>query len=505
MIKTTKSICPECHDVLEATLYEEDGQIIIKKECLIHGLYEDVYWSDYKEYVRVQEYSVIGEGISNPMTKIVDGCPYDCGLCPSHKSHTALAIIDVTNRCNLRCPICFAIAATTKYVYEPTKDQIKDMLVTLRKMKPVPAKGLQFSGGEPTVRDDLPDLVRMAKKLGFDHVEVNTNGIKLSESVEYCREMKKAGVSSFYLSFDGVTPEPYIIARGSNLLPMKLKAIENIRQAEYDSSVLVPTVVKGVNDHQLGDIIKFAVENFDVIRCVNFQPVSITGRIAFQKRKEMRITIPECTKLIEEQTSGQIKASDFYPVSCVVPVSRAVGAVKGKRYLDFTAHEHCGMATFAFVEDGRLVPFTHYANVEKFLSKMSDVYNDASKGSKTKAKFEMLRALSHMKFGLTRKFTSSVLKDGTYKALGLLMRKMLMIGMMHFMDGYNFDLERTERCCIHFAVPGGKVIPFCTMNAIHRKRVEEENSVPLEEWLKTHKKTPIYRPEEKTQIIMKTS
>jgi len=500
VLKKTKSICPKCHDLLDATIYEEKGQVLIKKECPVHGIFEDVYWSDYKEYVRAQKYSVTGEGIENPMTEVADGCPYDCGLCSNHKSQTGLAIIDVTNRCNLRCPICFAIAATSGYVYEPTKEQIREMFVTLRNIKPVPAKAVQFSGGEPTIRDDLPELVQMAKEIGINHVEVNTNGIKLAESVDYCRKMKEVGVSSFYLSFDGVTPEPYIATRGLNLLPVKLKAIDNIRTANYDSSVLVPTVVKGVNDHQLGDIIRFAAENSDVIRCVNFQPVSITGRIAHKKRKEMRITIPECVELIEKQTDGQIEKSDFYPVPCVVPVSRAVSAIKGKRYLDFTAHEHCGMATFTFVEGDKLTPLTHYGDVEKFLSKMQEVYEAASNGSTLKAKVEMLQALRYMKFGLTREITGAVLREGTYKALGKLMRKMLMIGMMHFMDGYNFDVERAEKCCIHFAVPNGKVIPFCTMNTLHRKRIEEENSVPIKEWNKTHDRTPIFRPQNKMKI-----
>ena len=125
-------------------------------------------------------------------------------------------------------------------------------------------------------------------------------------------------------------------------------AIENLREAKCDSVVLVPTIVKGVNDDQMGDIIKFASKNFDVIRCVNFQPVSITGRIDIEKRKAMRITIPDCLKLIEEQTDGQIKTSDFYPIPVVVPVAKAIGALKETKYSEFTVHEHCGMATFVF-------------------------------------------------------------------------------------------------------------------------------------------------------------
>lgn len=491
VIKKTRSICPECFKVLDATIHEENGQVLIKKECPQHGSFEDVYWSSYDEYVRAQKYAVIGEGVENPMTKTVRGHPFDCGLCPEHKSHVALAIIDVTNRCNLRCPICFANAATAGYVYEPSKEQIRGMLKNLRKIAPVPTDALQFSGGEPTVREDLPDLIRMAKEVGIKHVEINTNGIRLAESVGYCRELLDAGTSTIYLSFDGVTPEPYLVARGRDLLQTKLRVIENCREAGLDSIVLVPTVVRGVNDDQLGAIIKLAAQNSDVVRCVNFQPVSVTGRIDRGKRQEMRITIPDCVRLIEEQTEGQIKVEDFYPVPSVVPISRAVGALKGKRYVEFTAHEHCGVATFFFVKEGKLVPITHYVDIDKFLGAMNKVYEDATKGSKTKAKLRMLLALRHAKFGMLRRLVGSVLREGTYKALGRLINEMVMVGMMHFQDPYNFDLERVERCCIQYAVPDGRIIPFCTMNTIYRPQIEKQMSVPIREWQKMRKEAAV--------------
>lgn len=486
-LKSTRSICPECFKVVDATIYEKDGKVLITKECLEHGIFEDIYWSSYDEYVRAQKYAIVGEGIENPMTECLKGHPFDCGLCPNHKSHVALAIIDITNRCNLRCPICFANAAVTGYVYEPSQEQIQEMLYNLRQIQPVPATALQFSGGEPTIREDLPNLVKMAKSAGFEHIEINTNGIRLAESPELCHKLIEAGMSTIYLQFDGVTSEPYIITRGLDLLETKLKAIENCRKAGLDSMVLVPTVVKGVNENQMGEIINFALKNFDVIRCINFQPVSITGRIDQEKRKEMRITIPDCLKLIEDQTNNQIRASDFYPVSTVVPVARAVGALKRKEYVEFTAHEHCGMATFVFVEDGVPVPITRNINVDKFIESLKQVYETASKGSQTKAKLRMLASLRHVEFGLVQQLIDPLLKEGTYNALGNLTRRMIMIGMMHFQDLWNFDLERVERCPIHYAVPDGRVIPFCTMNTIYRQEIEEKYGVPIKEW--SRKKT----------------
>ena len=485
VLKMTRSICPECFKILDATIYEEEGKVYIQKECPEHGSVVDLYWSDANEYRRAQKYAVIGEGVENPQTKTIHNHPFDCGLCPNHKSSTSLAIIDVTNRCNLKCPICFANAAAAGYVYEPTKEQISKMLEAIRNMKPYPATALQLSGGEPTVREDLPEIVKMAKTAGFDHVEVNSNGIKLAESVDYCRSLLEAGVSTIYLQFDSVKPEVYITTRGQDLFETKLRALDNCRKAGLDSIVLVPTIVRGVNDDQLGAILEFASKNFDIIRCVNFQPVSITGRIDYEKRKEMRITIPDCMKLIQEQTGGQIKTTDFYPIPVVVPVSRAVGALKDKIYAEFTVHEHCGMATFLFIENNKLVPITRYVNVDKFMASLDKVYEKASKGNKKSAKVQMLSSsLRYVDYKLLKQLAGSVLNEASYDALGNFMRNILMVGMMHFQDAYNFDLERLERCGIHYAVPDGRLIPFCAMNTIYRTKIEKEYSAPTNQWRK---------------------
>jgi uncharacterized radical SAM superfamily Fe-S cluster-containing enzyme len=486
-IKSTRSICPECLKALDATIFEEDGKVFIKKECPEHGAFQELYWSDYDQYVRAEKFRYDGEGIENPRTQTIKNCPLDCGICPEHKSHTALAIIDITNRCNLKCPVCFANAAAAGYVYEPTKEQVVGMLENLRATKPVPATALQFSGGEPTIRNDLFDFVRKAKELGFRHVEINTNGLRISQSVEYAKELRAAGVSTVYLQFDGLTPDVYKFIRGLDLIDIKMKALENLKQAGFQSVVLVVTLVKDVNDTQLGDIIKFAAKNFDVIRCVNVQPVSLCGRLPPQEREKMRITIPDFMRLVEEQTRGDIKVSDFYPVPVVVPVSKAVGALKDKRYVEFTAHPHCGMATFVFVEDGKLKPVTRYGNIEKFRSSLEKVYLDASKGSKSKAKLRLVGSARHIKFSFLRKYVLRVLMEGDYQSLGDFARSALMISSMHFMDPYNFDLERVQRCVIHYAVPDGRIIPFCTMNSIHRPEVEKKLGVPLKEWQSKHK------------------
>ena len=464
----------------------------IKKTCPEHGEYTELYWSDYDQYKRAETFRHDGTGLNNPRTRTEKGCPNDCGVCPQHKSHTVLAIIDVTNRCNLRCPVCFANAAASGVVYEPTREEIRGMLENLRRNDPVPAVALQFSGGEPTVRKDLPDLVRMAKELGFRHVEVNTNGVVFSQDLDFVKSLAEAGLSTVYLQFDGLTSDVYKFTRGKDLLDVKMKALENCRKAGLDSIVLVVTLVKGVNDHQIGDIIKFAVQNFDIVRCINVQPVSICGRIPQEEREKMRITIPDFMKLCEEKTEGKIKVSDFYPVPTVVPVSEAVGALQHKRYVEFTTHPHCGMATYFFVENGEIIPITRYGNVPKFIGTMQKVYDTASKGHITRAKLYLfVGTFRHVKFGFLRKYILPVLRSGSYDALGQLQGKSILLSSMHFMDPYNFDLERAQRCCIHYAIPDGRIIPFCTMNSLHRREIEKRLGVPLKDWQKKHKTTAV--------------
>ncbi len=156
-IKETKSLCPECLKVLPATIFEDKNKVYIKKTCNEHGEFTDLYWGNYEQYVRAQSFEELGTKLNNPRTKKSKGCPYDCGICQEHKSETVLAIIDITNRCNLRCPICFAHAGAAGYLYEPTKEEIRGMMENFLSNRPVPPPALQFSGGEPTVRDDLPE------------------------------------------------------------------------------------------------------------------------------------------------------------------------------------------------------------------------------------------------------------------------------------------------------------------------------------------------------------
>ncbi|MFX1368987.1 MAG: tetraether lipid synthase Tes [Promethearchaeota archaeon] len=495
---STQSICPECFlnsnevNVIDAELFEEDGKVMYRKNCSLHGEFIDVYWGDAEMFKKASKWWFKSIGLDNPRTESSKGCPEDCGQCPEHKSHTALALLDVTNRCNLRCPICFAVAAEGGSVYEPTPEEVLDMMKNLRANEPVPAPALQFAGGEPTVSKHLPQYVKWAKELGFRHVQIASNGIRIGKSKEYFQELRDAGLSTVYMQFDGVKPGPYIEARGSNLLPIKLQAIQNAREIGMESLVLVPTVVRGVNDDQVGEIVEFAVKNNDVIRCVNFQPVSITGRIDHDARKEMRITIPDVIHLIEKQTGGKIPADVWYPVPAMMPVGRALGLMKGSPELELSTHFACGMSTFIWInDDGSYEPITNLIDVDKFLNILTDIanlYAEQKTGASKRAKAKLAGSVRHIKRkGIIKDLLGAFLNRGDYESLAKFMRRIIMIGLMHFQDPYNLDLERIQHCDVNYAVPDGRIIPFCTMNTIHRSRVEEKFSQPIEQWRERHK------------------
>ncbi len=490
VIRKTASLCPECLKLLQAEIFERGGKVWIRKECPEHGKFEDLYWGDYEMYKRAEKFAMDGRGVSNPNVK-KDGieCPFDCGLCSLHKSHTALGNIAVTNRCDLNCWYCFFFAEKAGYVYEPSLGQIREMLKSLRNEKPVPCNAIQITGGEPSLRKDLLDIIRMAKEEGFEHVQLNTNGIRLSQDPELVRNVRKAGVNTIYLSFDGMTPE-------SN--PKNHWEIPNILKNCRDASVgvvLVPTVIKGVNDHEIGEMIRFGFRNIDVVRAVNYQPVSLVGMMPRKERDKHRITIPDTIQNIQDQTDGQILKEDFYPVPTIMPFSRLVEAWLKKPQYELSSHFACGMATYVFQVDGRMLPITRFLDVDGLMEYMKEKTTELEQGkNKYMIGLNMLRKIGSFVdkekqpkgFSIAKMIFNAIVKHD-YNALGKFHEKSLFIGMMHFQDLYNYDIERVKRCCIHYAMPGGKIIPFCTFNVIpqmYRDKGQKEQGINIPEWEK---------------------
>lgn len=499
--KTTESLCPECLAIVTATMREEDGKVVMEKSCPKHGRFKDIVWSDAEMYKRVEKWAKDGVGVKNPAIPKAKQCPFDCGLCDLHLSHTALANVDLTNRCNLRCPICFANANQAGYVYEPDYDTIVKMLKMLRDQKPVPCPAVQFSGGEPTVHPRFFDIIKVAREMGFAQVQAATNGIEFAKSLEFCRRTTEAGLNTLYLQFDGLRPEIYVRARGKDLLDVKKKVIENFRQLpNHPSVVLVPTIVKGVNDDQVWPILRYALENNDVVRGVNYQPVAFTGRITNEELAKGRYTLPDLAHDIEKQSEGKIKVSDWYPVPTVVAVSELVSAIAGRDMVTFTNHVHCGIATYLFVKDAdNIVPVTRFFDVDALFSELYELAKKArTRRVQLVTKLQAYRLLKkHVKkdqlpegmdiMGFL-KVLQRVFSEDTKKGLSKFSWRMMYVGAMHFQDSYNYDVERVKRCSIHYTTPDMKIIPFCAYNSgpVYRTEVEKKFSVPITEWRRKH-------------------
>ncbi|RZN38789.1 MAG: radical SAM protein [Methanophagales archaeon ANME-1-THS] len=455
-IRTTKSICPVCYHVIDASLYEENGAVYMEKRCAEHGAFKDLCWSDYQLYQQFESKDTRGAG-RREVTTATNGngeCPFACGLCPQHESSTVLGVIDVTMRCNLSCPTCFA-GSTSKgerHEKDPHFEHLKAIIDNFALN--TNAAGLQFSGGEPTLREDLPELIAYARRK-FDHVEVNTNGLKMAASPEYCKELESAGTSVIYLQFDGVTEAPYEQLRGRKLLGVKKQAIENHRTAgPKPAIVLVPTIVKGINDDQIGAIINFAIENSAIIRGVNFQPVSFCGRTLHDHHE--RITVSDVIRKVEEQT-GFLRREDFFPPSMMSMLLGTLGKSEAG------CHFSCGAFSYLVVgkkgkAEGKIEPITKYLDLDKL----------AAAYTKNK-RISALTAVRHIHPSFLKELFIKFLKSHTYEDLSDLHFNLLFIGAMHFMDPSNFDLARVRRCVIHYGLPDGRIVPFCSYNTIHRK------------------------------------
>jgi hypothetical protein len=490
LIKETLSLCPECMKKIKAKIIEQNNKIWIEKRCSKHGKFKELYFGDAKMYKKFKKYSYPKRKIENPNTKSTNNCPFNCGLCNNHKSNTCLANIAITNICNLRCWYCFYYAKEGDNIYEPSLEQIEEMLKVGKQEKPVAPNAIQLSGGEPCLREDLIDIIKLCKKLGYDHVQLNTNGINLAFDRKLTRKIKKAGVNTLYLSFDGVSKKtnpknhweiPYIF--------------DNCRKANLKSIVLVPTVIKGINDHEIAAIVNFALNNLDIVRGIDFQPVSLVGRMPRNEREKQRITIPDVIKNLEEQTNGAIARNDFYPIPVVAPITRFVEALAKKPKYALSSHYACGAATYLFLDRDKVVPITRFVDVEGFFEYLNEKAKELEKGKNKKlvlAKILVnLRKFIDKKkqpknLNLSKLLFNALVKHN-YKALGEFHRKSLFIGMMHFMDLYNYDVERVQRCVIHYLMPNNKIVPFCTFNVLpefYRDKVQEEFSIPARKWEK---------------------
>lgn len=420
----TESLCPLCLKKIPACYEEEDGQVYLHKTCPEHGDYRVLFWRDAALYRAFGE-NAVHAACEKRFPPEDRGCPFDCGLCKQHEGGTCTAVLEITYRCNLTCPVCFA--DTKKAKYDPSLEEIEALYQMAIDNGGYPS--IQLSGGEPTVRDDLPEILRMGKELGFSHIQVNTNGLRLAEEPHYAARLKEAGADLIYLQFDGCNDTIYRTLRGQPLFTTKKQAIANCEKAGL-GVLLVPTVSPKVNLDQIGEIVAFAKEHMPIVRGIHYQPMSYFGRFPGEAPlDEERCSLSDVLHALEEQTGGELKIGDFSP---------------RKRY-----DAHCAVSgLFYLPEKGLLVPIhgEHHAKkaaLETDFAKKTNAF--------TNARWRLPEAAS--------------CEDSAMKCFAeRLQQYTLAISGMGFQDCWNIDIGRLKGCCVHVISASGQTVPLCAFH-----------------------------------------
>jgi len=486
--RTVETLCPECSAILVGRYFVEDGAVFIEKACPEHGHVRDCVSSDVVLYSKAAWWTFEEQpGQERPQVTGGRHCPSNCGLCNQHLSGAVLAQIDLTNRCNMRCPVCFANAGVQGYVYEPSYEEVVRQMQALRDLRPTPCTAIQFTGGEPTVHPDFLRVLATAREMGFSHIQVATNGLKLAD-YDFARRAQEAGLHTLYLQFDGIGPEPYRQTRAyPGIWDAKLAVIENCRQLDL-KVCLVPTILRGVNDDQVGEVFRFAVKNVDTVSAISYQPVSFSGRTDTQELAARRYTLGHLAHDIAD-ASGASPLRDMYPLSIVTPLSQILEALTGQPKIRPTCHPDCAFGTYFFVSpEGHAYPFPRVLDIEGMFWDMNRIARDIRRRGRATWRdkirvFRMFRRHFRPEAappGLTvRRFIRS-LQGLLDKHVGRgegekLTYKTLLCAGMHFQDRYNFDAERAKRCVILYSTPAG-IFPFCAWNCGpgYRKLIERQ-------------------------------
>ena len=435
IIATTQSLCPVCLKKINAMVWTKNNETWMEKSCPEHGRFQALLWRGeipMEKWVR----NKMPTTIKNPNTSVNKGCPFDCGLCADHRQHTCTALLEVTQRCNLRCKFCFADAngkveddlslATIETMYQSVWNTSGNC-------------NIQLSGGEPTLRDDLPEIIKLGHDIGFKFIQINTNGIRLGEDEAFVKKLKEAGLDSVFLQFDGTDDEIYKKLRGKSLLATKIKALENCQKYQI-GVVLVPTLVADVNDGDLGNIIDFAVGWIPTVKGVHLQPASYFGRIPNLPVEEKRLTLGDVMDKIEKQNRKKIKTSSFAPPGC--------------------ENARCSFhGNFIYQKNGELIPVKRSANC-------CGTEKAEAGAEKTKAHVSRKwsgNQKSQEKMPDSKKVQEQP-KDAWDEILDRINHYSFSLSAMAFQDVWNLDLERVKDCCIHVVTPKGELIPFCMYN-----------------------------------------
>jgi hypothetical protein len=448
-IELTRSICPLCKRVIDAEVNIRDGRVLLSKRCPDHGRFEGLVYSDADLYLTQARYNKPGTLPLAFQTEVKDGCPLDCGLCPEHKQHACLALIEVNSNCNLDCPVCFADSGHQPDGFSLTREQVARMIDAFVLSEGEP-EVLQFSGGEPTIHPEVVEFVEMAKARGIRFVMVNTNGIRLARDRRFAERLAAAG-PHLYFQLDGFELETHLAIRGQDLRKDKERALDAC--AELGMTVtLVAAVEKGVNEHELGAIVRFGVSH-PAVNSVVFQPVTHAGRhLVFDPLE--RLTNADVMHLLAAQLPEWLRVSDFVPVPCCFPTCRSM--------------------CYALVDGDSLLPLARLIEVDDYLDYAAN---------RVVPDLDVRHALERMfSASATPGVEAALLACDSCgidlpAALADVRRHGFVITAQDFQDPYTLNVRQLMKCCVAQITPDGRLIPFCAYNSVgYREQVRAQLS-----------------------------
>lgn len=448
----TNSICSKCLKKLEAKIVFQDNAVYMLKHCFEHGREKVLISTDIDYYIKCRHFLKPGDLPKKFNTRVKYGCPYDCGLCPEHEQHSCISLIEVTDRCNLSCPTCYAESSPSRGRHR-TLEEIEHMLdlVVINEGEP---DVVQFSGGEPTLHPDFFKILDAAKKRPIKHVMVNTNGIRIAKDKEFTKRLAEYMPGfEIYLQFDSFEAKPLLSLRGEDLRETRKKAIEYLNEFNI-STTLVVTLQKGLNMGEIGKIIDYAKKE-TCIRGVTFQPTQVAGRLENFNPETDRVTLSEVRQEILKQ-STLFNSDDIVPVPC---------------------HPDAISMAYALKIENKLIPLTRYFKPEDLLNH-----------SRNTITFEHLKEVKDKVFSL---FSTSNSPQGAVEKVASILcclpkisipkinmpklnmqklsyNNLFRVIIMQFYDAYNFDVRGVKKSCIHIVHKDGRIIPFDTMNLFYR-------------------------------------
>ena len=421
LLSEAKSVCPVCLKRIDAGYVVRKGSVYLDKTCDEHGSFSVPIWDNPIGFLQ-WKMRVVGEIPSE-----MGDCPNNCGICENHIQETCCVLLEVTQRCNLECPICFASSEIEDDSEDPSIERIAEWYDML--MEKGGPFNIQLSGGEPTMRDDLPEIIKIGKEKGFTFFQLNTNGLRIANEEGYIEKLKEAGLVTVFLQFDGFSDKANIALRGRNLVEEKIRAIEQCREAHV-GVVLVPTIMTGANDDEIGELLQFASEQMPIVRGVHFQPISLFGRHLAEGN--VRITLPKLFDLMENQTDKKVRRIHISPSNAEHPLCgfHVDYKVKNGEWEAMPSNQEacsCGVSSLT----SRTITARKWSAPEK---------------SYESEKTEMQDISSFDEFIAERQNTT------------------LAISGMAFQDAYTMDLDRLRRCYVNIVSHDGRLIPFCSYN-----------------------------------------